>query len=387
MFRPRATAPEQTRRDRDVRLLVLGGLGQYPERLSTFLKAGHRLWYASTHPHGQYLPAIREHLAGVSAFELGNVPADPVGWVRRLIDDEQIEVVYSLLNAWDGSNQATAALLWRNCPVPVVRHYKEHLLTPSEDEQTCMERSAGVIFINAVSRDYFAGLYRLPARTMCLDADTIPSRYLTGRRRPKLSAAGGPPHLLLGGSATDDGGRYDYRQLIRELASLGAHVHIYGHFRRLDPSTGALLDSPEAAAVYRDLAEASPLVHIHSPISPDRIVEAWSVYDAGLLHAPAADDRFRPMNFPNRYSAYVAAGVPVALPRNEMPALQAHLQALHAVVVYDDPADLVRRLPDTAAAAGAYSASEAVTFEALFPMLIAFIESCRASQQKDTPAA
>jgi hypothetical protein len=39
-----------------------------------------------------------------------------------LIEDERIDVVYSLLNAWDGSNQATAALLRRGCPVPVVRH-------------------------------------------------------------------------------------------------------------------------------------------------------------------------------------------------------------------------------------------------------------------------
>jgi hypothetical protein len=74
------------------------------------------------------------------------------------------------------------------------------LLDPDADEQVCIECSA--------------------ARTTCLDADPIPRRYLVGRRRPKLSAAGGPPHLLLAGSATDDGGRYDYRELIGQLAAL-----------------------------------------------------------------------------------------------------------------------------------------------------------------------
>jgi hypothetical protein len=260
----------------------------------------------------------------------------------------------------------------------VVRHYTEHRVSWDEQEQACIERSTGVIFLNAASRDYFAGLYRLPACTTCLDSDTIPKRYLTGQRRPKLSVAGKPPHLLLAGSVTDDGGRYDYRQMIGEFAGLGAHVHVYGNFRRLDCNTGALLDSSEAAAVYRDLAERSPLVHIHAAISPDRFVESWSVYDAGLLHAPDPDDRFRPMNFPNRYSAYLAAGVPVAIARNEMSALQAHLEALDAAVVYDDPADLVRRLPDMDAVARAQAASEAVTFEALFPRLVAFIESCLA---------
>ena len=80
-----------------------------------------------------------EHLAGISTFDLGSVPTDPVRWLQQLIEDERIDVVYSLLNAWDGSNQATAALLRRGCPVPVVRHYKEHLLDPDADKQVCVE--------------------------------------------------------------------------------------------------------------------------------------------------------------------------------------------------------------------------------------------------------
>jgi hypothetical protein len=192
---------------------------------------------------------------------------------------------------------------------------------------------------------------------------------------------GGPSHLLLAGSATDDGGRYDYRLLIQELSDRGAHVHIYGHFRRLDRSTGALLDSAEAEAAYRAVAANSPRVHIHAPVPPDRFVEAWSMYDAGLLHAPAPDDRFRPLNFPNRYTAYLAAGVPVALARDEMCALESHLRALHACVVYDELADLVRRLPDSEAADGARRAGAAVTFEALFPSLIRFIAACRSSRE------
>jgi hypothetical protein len=140
-----------------VRLLILGGLGQHPERLSALLEAGHRLSYGSTHPHDQYLPVIRQHLAGVSTFDFWNVHTDPVGWVQRLIRDERIEFVYSLLTARDASNQATAAVLTRGCPVPVIRHYNEHLLSPDKDEQMCIEGSAGVIFLNAPSRDYFSG--------------------------------------------------------------------------------------------------------------------------------------------------------------------------------------------------------------------------------------
>jgi hypothetical protein len=62
---------------------------------------------------------MRRYLDGVAAFDLHTVADDPVAWVQRLIQDERIEAVYSLLDSWDRSNQTTAALLRRGCPVPV----------------------------------------------------------------------------------------------------------------------------------------------------------------------------------------------------------------------------------------------------------------------------
>lgn len=174
----------------------------------------------------------------------------------------------------------------------------------------------------------------------------------------------------------DDQGRYDYRQLILELTGQRAHVHLYGQFRRLQPSTGWLLNSPEAEACYQALAASNEYFHIHPPISPGQFVDEWSCYDVGLLHAPDPHDRFRALNFPNRYGAYIAAGVPVAVVTGEMPSMQRHLSALNAAVIYEDVADLVRQLPENAAAAGAMAAREAVTFEAIFPDLIASIQAC-----------
>ncbi len=173
-----------------MRLLVLGGLGAYPERLHTFVEQGHSLWYAATHDWH----SMQHQLGGIPCFDLHGPhdgPADPIEWLLALIKAERIEAVYSLLNVWDGSNRATAALLRRGCPVPVIRHYKEHYLSPSDDERTCLERSTGDIFINEESRAYFAGLYRLPARTLCLDGDLLPRRYLQGTLQPKLSAVDG----------------------------------------------------------------------------------------------------------------------------------------------------------------------------------------------------
>ena len=355
-----------------MRLLLLGGLGPYPDRIASFQRAGHAIWYGATH----YLPAIRDQIADVPAFALHDEPLGAaLDRVDALIRSERIDLVYSLLNVWDGSNQVTAALLRRGCPVPLVRHYKEHYVAPNDDERTCIEQSDGVVFVNEASREYFAGLYAPLRRSTCLDADPIPRKYLAGRLQPKRSASDGRPHVLIAGSTHDDGGRYDYRATIRELAEHGAHVHLYGQFRRLDPATGWLLDSADVEAEYRALARDNRYLHIHAPIAPTRFVEEWSAYDAGLLHAPDPADRFRRFNYPNRYTAYIAAGVPVALAAGEMPSLQQHLESLGAGVVYDDLGDLARRLPDPAAA-GAAAAREAVTFEAIFPALEAFLQSC-----------
>ena len=317
---------------------------------------------------------VRDSIPSVRAFALGDAAA-AAERLPHLIRAERIEAVYSLLNVWDGSNAATAALLRRGCPVPVVRHYKEHYLRPHEDERTCIEASTGVVFLNEESRRYFAGIYRIPPRSTCLDGDLIPRRYLAGTFRPKLSAQDGRSHLLIAGTATADHGRYDYRALVRELVGHGAHVHLYARYSRLQPS-GRLAEDQSVRAEYRALAAESPRVHLHATIPPTRFVEEWSPYDAGLLHVPDPRDRFRALNYPNRHAAYIAAGVPVALAAGEMAAMERRLEGFGAAVVYRDPADLVARLPDPAAASAARAAREHFTWEALLPTLESFIVAC-----------
>ena len=319
-----------------MRLLVLGALGPYPERMTAFTRDGHRLWHLGT----EWLP----------------------------------DATQTVLNAWDGSNAVTAALLREGSPVPVVRHYKEHYLQAHEDERTCLEQSRGVVLLNEESRRFFDERYRLPERVVCLDADPLPARYHAGEPGPKLSRVDGRPHLLIAGTATDDGGRYDYRALIHALTAAGAHVHLYGQFRRLQ-STGQMTNAPAVADAYRE-AGGDGRLHFHAPVGPAEFVAAWSPYDAGLLHNPSPDDPFRTLNLPNRYSAYLAAGLAVAMPAGAMPAMERHLVALGAPpVLYNDPAELLGRLPDPAAARS-LAVRGSATFEAVYPRLVDFIRSC-----------
>ena len=356
-----------------MRILILGAPGPYPERLSAFCSAGHAVWLVSTEPLPKDLTPF-EGMTTLHYEDMGSTSAEATPQLLRLIEVQQVDAVYSLLNVWDGSNRATADLLAHGCPVPVIRHYKEHYFTPSEAERCCIEKSTGVVFINEESRDYFARMYRLPRHTACLDADGIPRRYLSDNFSPKLSAADSAPHLLIAGSVSEDGGRYDYRELIGELTGAGAHVHLYAQFRKLTVS-GQLNNTHAVAEAYRRVGRPG-YVHLHEPVAPARFVEEWSRYDAGLLHVARADDPFRVLNMPNRYSAYLAAGLPVALADGAMPAMQQQLEALGAGIIYRDIVEFSGRLPDAGAAAQARAVREAATFEAVFPQLLAFISRC-----------
>ena len=356
-----------------MRLLILGALGPYPERMTAFSDDGHRLWHLSA----EWLPETARTVPWEAAerFAADTSTQERARLAREWIARHNVDAVYSLLNTWDGSNAVTAALLRAGSPVPVVRHYKEQYLRADEDERVCLEQSRGVVLLNEESRQFFAGMYRLPERVICLDGDPLPVRYHAGELRPKLSAADGRAHLLIAGTATDDGGRYDYRELVRTLTAAGAHVHLYGQFRRLQAS-GQMANVPEVADEYRQVG-AEARLHIHAPVRPEEFVTAWSPYDAGLLHNPATDDPFRAFNLPNRYSAYLAAGLAVAMPAGEMPAMERHLRELGTPpVLYSEAAELVGKLPDAAASARTLAARGEATFEAGYGRLAEFIRGC-----------
>ncbi len=120
-----------------MRLLILGSLGPYPERITTFTQEGHQIWYVCTE---QFIPPTVYSLnIRTSHFqEPGTSLSDAVAQLVQTILKEQFDAVYSLLNVWDGSNWATAKLLEYGCPVPVIRHYKEHYLSPADDERRCL---------------------------------------------------------------------------------------------------------------------------------------------------------------------------------------------------------------------------------------------------------
>jgi hypothetical protein len=353
-----------------MRILILGALGAYPERIQTFLDHGHSIYFVST----QQIPELELH-GDFQLFTYTSLGQNIFGRnqkIAELIDQQKIDLMYSLLNIWDGSLTATAAFLASGPTVPVVRHYKEQYMRPFWEEQITLEQSSAAIFISEESRAYFQQLYTIPESTLCLDGDSIPEKYLTNHFQPKLSSSDGQPHFLIAGTASADNGRYDYRNMIREITQLGAHVHLYAQFRSLK-SNGELHSAKEVEEEYQKTLQSS-LFHLHAPITPSRFVEEWSRYDAGILHAVKEDDPFRVLNLPNRYTGYLAAGLPITIMADEMPAMYRFLNNLGIALPYNSTQDLLDQFPWRDQNKNAHLSRNKITFEANYPKLIDFFQ-------------
>jgi hypothetical protein len=101
---------------------------------------------------------------------------------------------------------------------------------------------------------------------------------------------------------------------------------------------------------YERLVSTHPYVHLHEYIGPDHFSNIWSRYDAGFMH-PKVDpiDRafyFERMNLPNRYTAYLAAGLPLAVPREGQEAMLMLIKQHGIGYEYSDFDDLAEHLYD-----------------------------------------
>ena len=135
-----------------MRVLVLGSLGPNQNRVEALASRVEVLIYAYTEFH----PAILQ-LTNVTSIPLARRNLIPQ--LRYLIAYYGITVVYSLLNAADGSTEVTQELIDDRPGVPIVRHYKEHPCVPTHQERRLLLDTEAQIFINEESLEYFREVY------------------------------------------------------------------------------------------------------------------------------------------------------------------------------------------------------------------------------------
>jgi hypothetical protein len=291
-------------------VLILGSLGPNPERVLALLPFLGRITYVYT----QFNPFI-PHLQHGGIQCVAALPNEARQTIR-VIEEQPVDIVYSLLNAHDGSTEATLQLLDDRCQIPMVRHYKEHPCVPTHEERRVLLETRAQIYINEESREYFVNTYGANRTTShVMDADQISRVFMTGDIVPKLRLTDGEPHVLIAGGVSILGDRLDMREFCAQMAGYRVHTHIYGYPRGLTDDGMPIVPHLETALEYRRLAASTPYIHLHDYVSPREFVKEWSRYDAGMMHASVpgthSEAAFQRLNLAHRYSAYLAAGLPL----------------------------------------------------------------------------
>jgi glycosyltransferase involved in cell wall biosynthesis len=328
-------------------ILVLGSLGPNQDRILALSKRVRRLVYAYTEFHPN-LVRLESHIPCIPLARR-NLAIQ----VRYLIALHGINVVYSLLNAADESTEVTLELLDNAIETPIVRHYKEHPCIPTLEERRVLLETAGQIYINQESYEYFRHAYNVPSSSAhILDADMIAARYMGEDFSPKARFEDKEPHLLVAGGMSALNDRLDVRDLCEQMSRRRVHVHLYGYM--VTQANGRLVIGDAATrSTYEELEARLPYVHLHPYIRSEQFCSVWSRYDVGFMHSQilGKDEaaQFEEMNYPYRYTAYLAAGLPLAVSSSGQSAMRALIEQEGIGLVYRDYADLAEKLYDDAA--------------------------------------
>jgi hypothetical protein len=306
-----------------LRILIIGSLGPNQDRILALSNRVERLVYAYTEFH----PNLLKLNSKISCVPLArrNLPLQ----VEYLIARHNISVLYSLLNAVDSSTEATLELLDYRLKIPIVRHYKEHPCVPTHEERRVLLETAGQIYINKQSFDYFKSVYTVSDSTAhILDADMISEDYMSNDFTRPAYDDDGEPHLLVAGGLSTNHGRLDVRELCWEMNKLKVHVHLYGYMVK-EMNNRQITGDLDTGNIYEELASQLPYVHLHRYVEPKDFCSNWR-YDAGFMHSKVSSTdvaaKFEEMNLPHRYSAYLAAGLPLVVPSQGQSAMKSLIQ-------------------------------------------------------------
>lgn len=331
-------------------ILAIGSLGPNKDRIRALLPLGHNIVYAYVdftldnkvlEPEIVCIPVPRRNLPN---------------YVKDLIARYEVDIIYCLLNSSDGSNEVALELLDANIKTPIVRHYKEHACAPNDEERRVLMETDGQIYINQQSVDYFSKVYGIhPWSAHIMDADMIAERYMTDDFSPKQRAEDGRPHLLVAGGVSMLNDRQDVRRLCVEMSQRDVSVHLYGYTYsyslKNDQHRPPTIHHEPTQRAYEHMAEKLPHIRYHNYIPPKQFVSEWSRYDAGVMHTQvtSADPMFsfEQMNYPYRYSAYLAAGLPLIVQRGGQDAVEELIEKHRIGIVFRDYDDLAEQLHDS----------------------------------------
>jgi glycosyltransferase involved in cell wall biosynthesis len=198
-----------------------------------------------------------------------------------------------------------------------------------ELERQAVEESSAVITVSPELMEELATRYTLPQLT-CVFPNYALERDLPRDLPDPDDHADGPIRMVYQGTLSTNGGHYDLRKIFKAIAAQGISLDIY-------PAR----ESP----AYQALALATPGLHCHEPVSPDRLLHILPRYDCGWA---GFNDELNAAHLgtvlPNKLYEYAGSGLPsVTLPHRALSRLV--LEESLGICI-DDVSELAERLAE-----------------------------------------
>ena len=176
---------------------------------------------------------------------------------------------------------------------------EERIQVYAEEEKIANEQSDGRIYVTEGVRDYIQKRYGInPGFDLVFHSyvseDLVPRRFAR-----KLSDEDGEIHIVYAGTITSriEGHHYDLRDIFREIAENGFHIHIFA--AREDDA-------------YRRLAKDEKLIHYHGHLDQRVLMQELTKYDYGWAgFNDAFNKEHLDVTLPNKAFEYISCGLPI----------------------------------------------------------------------------
>ena len=204
-----------------------------------------------------------------------------------------------------------------------------------EEEKIANEQSDGRIYVTEGIRDYIRQRYSVDPEVDLVFHNYVSEDMIPRRLTEKLSDKDGEIHIVYAGTITSqmEGHHYDLRDIFREIAERGFHIHIYA--AREDEA-------------YSKLADENELIHYHGHFEQRLLLEEeLKKYDYGWAgFNDVKNKEHLDVALPNKAFEYIACGLPVlTLPHRTL----SEFVEEHKVGLVTDGFDMKEKLAESEA--------------------------------------
>lgn len=286
---------------------------KYGNALKSYLGDNVSLCFAYT---GMPLNALYGH--GDESFDrmVKLNPKETDGGIRCLIDSFNP----SLIHSHNAPNNLTLSAINVAKDVPIIHDVHEILSIHnsgfkkednaetlkrySAEERRANEESDGRIYPTEGIAEYIQQHYKVNTENDLIFYNYPSESVMPRNFRKKISERDGEAHIVYIGCITSvvEGSHYDLRNIFKDIAHHGMHIHIY-------PTKNIITQSNRS---YKKIADANDFIHFHDNMNQKELLEEITQYDFGWAgFNMSMNHEHLNVALPNKVMEYIGCGLPV----------------------------------------------------------------------------